>query len=329
MIVGLTYDLRDEYLREGFSEDETAEFDRQDTIEAIESTLQQLNYRTERIGNVRALITAVAEGRRWDMVFNIAEGMYGIGRESQVPAILDAFRIPYVFSDPVVLGVSLHKAFAKRILRDAGLPTPDFNVVENEDDIAKVFLKFPLFAKPLAEGTGKGVTQESRVQNRGQLETACRRLLRTYRQPVLVERFLPGREFTVGVIGTGKKARAIGTMEVILRPTAEKAVYSYTNKEHSEEFVDYHMIEDGALDRTARHLSVAAWRVLGCFDGGRVDLRADEHGALHLLEINPLAGLHPQHSDLPMLAAAAGMSYKELIGGIMNSARERYGIPPP
>ncbi len=329
MLVGLTYDLREEYLREGFSEDETAEFDRQDTIEAIESTLQQLNYRTERIGHVRALISAVAEGRRWEMVFNIAEGMYGIGRESQVPAVLDAFKIPYVFSDPVVLGVSLHKAFTKRILRDAGLPTPDFHVVENEGDIERVSLEFPLFAKPLAEGTGKGVTPESRIENRGQLETACRRLLQTYRQPVLVERFLPGREFTVGIIGTGQGARAIGTMEVVLRPTAEKAVYSYTNKEYCEEFVDYHMLEDATLDRTARQLSVAAWRALGCLDGGRVDLRADEHGALNLLEINPLAGLHPQHSDLPMLAAGAGMSYKELIGGIMNSARERYGIPPP
>lgn len=326
MLIGLTYDLRDEYLREGFSEDETAEFDRESTIAAIEGTLQQLGYQTERIGHVRALIKALAGGRRWDMVFNIAEGMYGVGRESQVPAVLDAFRIPYVFSDPVVLGVSLHKAFAKRILRDAGLPTPDFFVVERPQDVDKVHLAYPLFAKPLAEGTGKGVTPESRIEDRAQLERTCSRLLHVYRQPVLVEKFLPGREFTVGIVGTGKEAEAIGTLEVVLRPGAEQAVYSYVNKEFCEELVEYRLVKEPAIDREARELSLRAWRVLGCFDGGRVDLRADEHGQLHILELNPLAGLHPQHSDLPMLATAVGMSYKDLIGGIMNSARKRHGL---
>jgi D-alanine-D-alanine ligase len=329
MIVGLTYDLREDYLKEGYSEDETAEFDRPDTIGAIENSLRQLGYRTERIGHARQLAQQLLSGKRWDIVFNIAEGLYGLGRESLVPALLDAYRIPYVFSDPVALGISLHKAFAKQIWRDSGLPTPEFSLVRRVDDIREIDLPFPLFAKPVAEGTGKGVSAESRIENREQLERICRRLLEKYRQPVLVERFLPGREFTVGVLGTGEQAEAIGTLEIILKERAEKAVYSYTNKEYCEELVEYRLLGEPALDREAKELARRAWQALDCRDGGRVDLRADEKGRLQLLEVNPLAGLHPQHSDLPMIATAVGLKYTELIDRIMHSALERYGLQPP
>ena len=129
MTIGLTYDLRSEYLAEGFSEEETAEFDRDDTVTAIETTIRSLGYQTERIGHGRQLAAALAAGRRWDLVFNIAEGLYGLGREALIPALLDAYRIPYTFSDPCVMAVSLHKGFTKSVLRDAGLSTPDFALV--------------------------------------------------------------------------------------------------------------------------------------------------------------------------------------------------------
>jgi len=329
MIVGLTYDLREEYLKEGYSEDETAEFDRPDTIAAIENSLRELGYRPECIGHARQLAQQLLSGKRWDIVFNIAEGLYGLGRESLVPALLDAYRIPYVFSDPVVLGISLHKAFAKQIWRDSGLPTPEFCLVRRVDDVREINLPFPLFAKPVAEGTGKGVSAESRIENREQLLRVCGRLLEKYRQPVLVERFLPGREFTVGVLGTGEQSEAIGTLEIILKERAEKAVYSYTNKEYCEELVEYRLLSDPVLDSEAKDLARRAWQALDCRDGGRVDLRADEKGRLQLLEVNPLAGLHPQHSDLPMIATAVGLKYRELIDRIMRSALSRYGLQPP
>ncbi len=126
MRVGLTYDLRSEYLAQGYSEDETAEFDKEETIDAIEETLRAMGHATERIGNVRRLFGLLAEGRRWDLVFNIAEGLHGIGREAQVPAALEAFDIPYTFSDPLVMSLTLHKAMTKRVLRDAGVATSDF-----------------------------------------------------------------------------------------------------------------------------------------------------------------------------------------------------------
>lgn len=322
MIVGLTYDLRQEYLAMGYSEEEVAEFDSPATIEAIETTLQGLGYQTERIGHLRSLVQALAAGRRWDLVFNIAEGLTGFGREAQVPALLEAYGIPYTFSDPLVLSLSLHKGMTKRLVRDLGLPTPDFAEVESENDLKNVHLPYPLFAKPVAEGTGKGVTPASRIVDRVQLMEVTRHLLATYRQPVLIETYLPGREFTVGILGTGAQAWSLGVLEVRLREGAEANVYSLVNKEKCEDLVDYVLVDDQA-SRQAADVAVAVWRGLGCRDGGRVDLRADADGQPHFLEVNPLAGLHPSHSDLPILATAKGMAYSELLDHIMRSARQR------
>jgi len=321
-LVGMTYDLRNDYLREGYTEEETAEFDQPATIEAIEETLQSLGYRTDRIGHVRALARRLVAGERWDLVFNIAEGLRGFGRESQVPCLLDAYGIPYVFSDPLVLALTLHKAMAKRVVRDLGIPTPDFAVVHDVPDIAGVSLPYPLFVKPVSEGTGKGIDAKSIVRDTAELDRRCRFLLETFSQPVLVETYLPGREFTVGIVGTGRRARVIGVMEVLLRESAEKGVYSLQNKEYCEEHVDYRLVAGEEAERVSS-VALAAWRGLECRDGGRLDIRADASGAPHFLEVNPLAGLHPTHSDLPILATLAGVSYRELIGLIMASAEER------
>ncbi len=322
MLVGLTYDLRAEYLAEGFSEEETAEFDRPDTIEAIEGALRSLGYRTDRIGHVRALTARLAAGSRWDLVFNIAEGLRGVAREAQVPALLDAFEIPYTFSDPMVLALTLHKGMTKRVVRDLGLPTADFAVVEDEEGIGAVDLPFPLFCKPVAEGTGKGVDSASKVRDRAQLAEVCGRLLERYRQPVLVETFLPGREFTVGVVGTGSAARALGALEVRLRAGAEENAYSYVNKERCEELIDYVLVRDAEAE-AACALALASWRGLGCRDAGRVDVKSDAAGRPSFIEVNPLAGIHPLHSDLPILCNQMGIPYTDLIRWIVDSAKER------
>ncbi len=319
MKVGITYDLREDYLAQGFTEEETAEFDRPDTIDAIEGALKDLGYNTDRIGNLKSLASRLVSGDRWDVVFNIAEGLRGFGREAQVPALLEAYDIPYTFSDPLVLSLTLHKAMAKRVIRDIGVPTPDFFVVEKESDVEMVDLAFPLFAKPVAEGTGRGITRASKIGTRAELISVCRRLLEVYKQPVLVESFLPGREFTVGIIGTGDDAKAIGAMEVILRKGAEPDVYSYSNKERCEELVEYRLVSDN-LAKEAEKAALAAWRGLGCRDGGRVDLRVDTNGIPRVMEVNPLAGLHPEHSDLCIIAHQVGITYRSMIEAIMSSA---------
>jgi D-alanine-D-alanine ligase len=324
MRVGLTFDLRDHYLAAGYSAEDTAEFDNIETIEALAGALERLGLEVDRVGTVRQLAQRLVAGERWDLVFNIAEGLKGVGREAQVPALLDAYDIPYTFSDPLVMALALHKGMAKRVARDCGVPTAPFAVVESMADLATVDLPFPLFAKPIAEGTGKGVTPASRVVNRAALRKLCRQLLERYRQPVLIETFLPGREFTVGVIGTGAAAEPVAVMEVLLNGQAETGVYSYVNKEECESRVIYRLAEDEQA-KEAGVVALAAWRALGCRDGGRVDLRQDAGGRPLFLEVNPLAGLHPTHSDLPIMCTLAGIPYDALIGRIVESARRRCG----
>jgi D-alanine-D-alanine ligase len=325
MRIGITYDLRVEYLAAGFSEEETAEFDREDTIVAIWQALKDLGHETDRIGNVKNLTSRLVAGERWDMVFNIAEGMGGFGREAQVPALLDAHNIPYTFSDPLVLTLTLHKAMTKRVVRDLGIPTPDFCVIEKVSDLEKVDLPFPLFAKPVAEGTSKGITAASRITSQGTLVSTCVNLLLMYNQPVLVERFLPGREFTVGILGTGEDAAVLGVMEVILGEYAEPEVYSFHNKEKCEELVEYRLATDTKAAEVGE-IALAIWRGIGCRDAGRIDIRLDANGIPNFMEVNPLAGLHPQHSDLCIIAGMKGMPYRALIKAIMRSAVSRVHV---
>lgn len=319
--VGLTYDLRDDYLKEGYSHDETAEFDKEETIEGIEQALQKAGFHTVRIGHIRYLVQRLSAGERWDLVFNIAEGMYGLAREAQVPCLLDAYRIPYVFSDSSVLALALHKGLTKRVVRDAGIPTPEFAEIYAPDDVQSVHLPFPLFAKPVAEGTGKGITKSSRITTREQLRSVCLQLLETYHQPVLVERYLSGREFTVGLVGTGDTARVVGVMEITLDGSASE-IYSLYVKENYENFARYSVPEKEVQSACAK-IALDAWRILGCRDGGRIDLKMDENGIPNFLEVNPLAGLNYKHSDLPLLCKLNGIDFQSLIEMIMDSALKR------
>jgi D-alanine-D-alanine ligase len=322
MKIGFCYDLRDDYLKMGYSEDETAEFDRPGTIQAIESELEKMGFEVERIGNIMSLAEMLSRGCRWDIVFNICEGMFGTGREAQVPALLDAYKIPYVFSGPLVMAVTLDKALTKMIVKNAGISTPEYFVVHEPADIERIRIPFPLFAKPLAEGTGKGIDGSSVISDQRGLRETCLSLLHRYNQPVLVEEYLSGREFTTGIIGTGKDARCIGVIEVILKDNAEQKAYSYLNKEECEERVIYQPAPAGDAVQCA-DLALRAWTAVNCEDGGRVDIRYDSQGIPNFLEINPLAGLHPDHSDLPILAGLHGISYSELMKMIMDSALQK------
>ncbi len=325
MRIGMTYDLRDDYLAAGMNEEETAEFDKISTIEAIDNAIRTMGHETVRIGNVTSLVQHLARGESWDLVFNIAEGVYGFGREAQVPALLDAYRIPYVFSGPLVQAVTLHKGIAKHVVRDSGLPTPGFAVINSAKDIAGVDLPYPLFAKPVAEGTGKGISAASKITDKEMLQTTCENLLATFKQPVLVETFLPGREFTVGIVGNGAEARSIGVLEVVLLDNSEPDVYSYHNKAFFEDLVEYRVVDDAEAQK-AKEVALACYVALGCNDAGRVDLRSDGNGLPHFIEINSLAGLHPEISDLSIMAVRHGISYQQLISQIVCAAMSRLGI---
>ncbi len=322
MKIGLTYDLRSWYLDRGFSMEDTAEFDKDTTIKKIKKVLEDMGFETEDIGNLFQLIDALSSGRKWDMVFNIAEGLYGDGRESVIPAILDQYRIPYVFSGPTVLGVSLNKHLARLVVSSAGVPVSPGMIINTPGDLEQCDLQYPLFIKPVSEGTGKGISSRNIISNHDELCDVALYILKRFNQPALVEEYLPGREFTVGILGSGNEAKAIGGMEVICR---DDLPYSMEYKENYELMCSYKPLGPDYADE-AKDVALRAWKALGALDGGRVDVKADRNGKICFLEANPLAGLHPADSDLPMLARFAGIEYPELIESIVRSAMKRYNL---
>jgi D-alanine-D-alanine ligase len=241
-----------------------------------------------------------------------------------VPALCELFDQPYLFSDPLTSAAALDKAVAKRLVRDAGVPTPSFAVAERSPDALAGWSEFPAFVKPIAEGTGKGCEAASLVTSESELRAAIVRIIERYRQPALVERYLPGREFTVGIVGNGDDARVLGICEIVLRPNAEANVYSLQNKELCEELVTYVRADDGEA-RLAGARALQAYRALECRDAARIDFRSDGTGEPYFLEANPLAGLNPWHSDLPILAAQNGIEFVALIGMILDAGLARYG----
>jgi D-alanine-D-alanine ligase len=216
----------------------------------------------------------------------------------------------------------LHKATAKFVVARAGVPTPSFHLIEKESDIDAVNCNKPLFVKPVSEGTGKGITDRNLVSGHKEVGARIRELLADYRQAVLVEEYLPGREFTVGILGTGERARAIGALELIPNENAEANAYTYLNKEECETRVGY-VFAEGRPAEESCDVALRAWKALGCRDAGRVDVRADAEGKIQFIEVNPLAGLHPHHSDLPILCTKIGIAYEILIGTIVEEASYR------
>ena len=321
--IGVTYDLRADYLALGYTQEQTAEFDSEETIAAVCDALAGLGHTPSRIGGIRSLTEALAAGTRWDAVFNICEGLKGVSREAQVPALLDGFDIPYLFSDPLTLALTLDKGMCKRVVRDAGVPTADFAVIESGADIGRTALDYPLFLKPVAEGSGKGVNSRSRVDDAAQLADVAQALLAQFRQPVLVEEFLPGREFTVGITGSGDGATVLGVMEIVPGENYIGHGYGFENKEAWEDKLTIRPIDD-AEARIAGEVALQAWRVLRCRDGGRADIRLDRDGQPKFIEVNPLAGIRPGYSDLCFIADFAGLTYQQLIGKFLESFLARH-----
>jgi D-alanine-D-alanine ligase len=320
MTIGITYDLRDDYRKRGLSEEETAEFDPIETIEGIEGAIKAAGFIAERIGNVRSLMEKLLSGKRWDMVFNICEGLYGNGREAMVPSILDEYSIPYTFSDPLVLAVTLHKGITKTIVRNAGLKTADFTVIEDITSLSNIKMDYPLFVKPACEGAGKGIDKDSKVFDDVSLKVKCEDLFRKFKQPVIVEKYLPGKDFTVSIIGTGDKARVIDVTNLVITQKGDEDFFSYKNKDDLN--VEY--VSSGREDfEKCASLALKAWKVLGCRDGGRIDVRYDEHDEPNFIEVNPLAEINPEYSELTNACRHKGITYNEMIKMMLESAMER------
>ncbi len=306
MRIGLTYNLKPA----DASGDRFEEFDSIATIEALERALRAGAHEPVRLGWGAPFLDALAS-TPVDGVFNLAEGIGGRGRESQVPATLEMLGIPCSGSDAVALGITLDKPLAKLLAKASGIATAPWDVLHEVRDVA---LRYPLFAKPAAEGSSMGITSTSRCERPQELGAAVERLL-CY-GPVLIEEYLSGDEYTVGIVG----GEVIGVMQVVPRSKDEPFIYSIEVKRDYLDRVDYHFVDVPE----AAQLALAVWRAFGLRDVARVDVRRDRDGIVNFVEVNPLPGVHPITSDLVILARGFGWSYDRLIGGIIGAAEKRW-----
>jgi len=317
--------------------DEFAEWDSPATIAAIESALSRLGkvIRLEAKDDFPERLRAT----RPDIVFNIAEGFHGVNREAHVPAICEFFGIPYSGSDPFTLSLCLDKARTKETLTFHGIPTPKFAVVENIEDLDAVRkeLSLPLFVKPLHEGSSKGITDSNLCWDRKHLLRQTKVLLENYRQPVLIEEYLPGKEFTCAVLGNGDEATVLPIvgMNFETLPKGALPIYSFDAKfvwDRPENPLDIFQCPariTRELRASIERVTLDAYRVLGCRDWARIDVRLDAAGVPNVLEVNPLPGILPDPADnscLPKAARAAGINYEELIQNCLKYAAARQGV---
>jgi D-alanine-D-alanine ligase len=332
----------------GIPEDYWVDLDSESTIEAIADGLRQGGHRVTFLEGDVTLYDRLREVRP-DICFNICEGHFGDSREAQVPAILEMLRIPYTGSRVLTLALALDKPMTKRILSYHGLPTPPFQVFERADEPLDPTLTFPMFVKPSRQGTGMGITAQSIVHDEAELRAQLRSILEAYHEPALVERYISGRELTVGMVGNltppvawrvpededaprvQRGLRFLPPLEIDLGiyNEAEGGVYTHHAKVELADRLNYICPApiSAELTEELNWLAAATFRVTGCLDVARVDFRLDEaDGQPYILEVNPLPGLSPGISDLVIEAAAAGIGHAELVNMILDQAVARYGL---
>lgn len=336
--VALTYNLKKKVgTDEGMPEDFYAEFDDEETVSAIARAIENEGFRVTRIEADEEAFDKLIKLKP-DIVFNFSEGMYGNSRESQMPAILELLRIPYTGSGPLTFAISLNKGLAHQILNANGVPTPRFQIFKDAEDVAHTNIEFPLVVKPLAEGSGKGIRSNSLVKNRQSLRRQVAWVITTYTQPAIVEEFMPGREFTVGLIGNDEP-EVLPIVEITFDnlPAGSNPLYSYEAKwvwdvpERPLEIFKCPADISGELAEDIRRIALKAFKTLQCRDICRMDMRLDEKGEPHVLDVNPLPGMIPDpdaHSCLPDAAATAGYTYGQLVCSILGHALNRYNLSP-
>lgn len=328
MRVGITYNLKKDFShRENQPVDFLEEFDSEETIDAIRDVLEGDGHEVIKLGGDTGLIDRL---RRTpiDIVFNIAEGFGGRNREALIPALLEFLNIPYTGSDPLTLSLTLDKSMAKRVVMSEGITTPRFKKVERMEDLDGLDVPYPLFVKLCYEGSSKGVRLDSKILDRPSLKKKTRWLLESYHSPLLVEEFVDGPEFTVGIVGN-KDPTILGVMQVEIRGIPqEEAIYSMEVKREWEERVCYHCPPPVGekLLKKIEDVALRSYRVLECRDVSRVDIRMGKDETPYFLEINPLPGLSPIYGDLPIMARRMGWDYAQLVGTIFRHALKRYGF---
>jgi D-alanine-D-alanine ligase len=327
--IALTYNLKKN--DENKPADYFSECDSEETINAIVAALKVRGHNVEPIDVEYPKLVSYFRKNRVDMVFNIAEGIKGKFRESEVPAILDYLDIPYTGSNSFSLALALNKSLTKKILKAENIPTPDFQTFIRGDEELRPELKFPLIVKPNREGSAKGIDKTNVVRTRSELYEKIREVITVYRQEALVEEFIEGRELTVGILENGKVS-ILPVLEIDFSNCRNSGEYFYSWK--MKEFQGnaemgltpvFHCPAklSAETEKKVKEVALKTHRAVGCFDLSRTDIRLDKLNTPYVLEINPLPGLNPKDSNFPAMAYAAGMKYEDLIEAILLSASER------
>lgn len=316
-------------------DDRYAEWDSPETIDAVAAALST-HHTVTRIEADDMMFERFKECRP-DIVFNIAEGFYGISREAQVPAVLDMLNIPYTGSDTLALATCLDKARTKEILTYHGVPNAKFVVAHAPEDVRAHSLRFPLIVKPVGEGSSKGIFSSSFVRDDGELRAEVSRVLDEYSQSALIEEFLPGREFTVAMLGNGSTLQTLPIVEILYNGFPEDFVplYSYEAKwilDEKENPLDVFQCPariPRELEEQIVTIAKRTFNILRCRDWSRIDVRLDDKGIPSIIEINPLPGILPdprENSCYPKAARTAGLDYNSMLLAVLDAARKRYGI---
>ncbi len=328
MKIGLAYDLKDEVASTpNLPEDALEEYDSPETIEAITAVIESMGHSVIKLGGGREFLANILQSKV-DFVFNISEGQGNYkSREAQVPSALEMLGVPYSGSDPQCLTICLDKPLTKTLVATAGVRTPRWHLVADCKQLSNITTDVPLpaFVKPAYEGSSKGIRLGSRVETAEQAYEIAAGLLEKYQQPVMIEEFISGDEVTVGLLGNYPPA-VVGIMRVLPKQNNTHFIYSLEVKREYEQLVDYecpaHL--DTATLKEITDFSLTVFKLLGCRDFARLDFKLDPQGVPHFLEINPLAGLNPKSSDLPIMAYKLGWTYQSLVTAILNTALQRY-----
>ncbi|MFH1889046.1 MAG: ATP-grasp domain-containing protein [Candidatus Omnitrophota bacterium] len=325
--VGLTYDLKTDYeFKKDDPPDANAEFDHPSTIGVIASAIETCGFKVKKIGNVLNLLEKI-DKLGVDIVFNISEGLEGRNRESQVPILLEMAGIPFVGADAMTLSLTLDKIMAKKVFIAEGIPTPKFFELKTSDSLLNTnHFKFPLIVKPRFEGSSKGLTENSRVENKDDLKTQVEYIINTYKQPALIEEFISGQEFTVAVVGNDPpEAMPIVQIKIDGRLKLNDKFYTFARiRSDRLEYICPQRINKD-LAKKISDLALKTYNAVECRDFGRVDFRVDRGGNPFVLEINPLPSLST--GDVFMVVAKEiGISYAKMIGRILESALKRHNL---
>jgi len=326
LIVGIAYNLKKGIASD--VEDIEAEYDSYDTIVAIKEAFETVGIKVE-LMEANADFMEKLKSTYVDIIFNIAEGTFGRGREAQVPAILSFLGIPFSGSDETTLCLALDKALTKRYLSTYDIMTPAYQIIKTPEFKLDSTLQFPMLVKPDSEGSSKGISDLAIVDNEEQLYSIIGKNFKMYGQPMLVEEYVKGREFTVGILGNGSDMRVFEPLEICyLQKDRESTIYSYNVKKNYKKYIEYSCppLLDAETTEKLKDIAAKIYMALDCRDFSRIDFRLSEDGTIYFIEINPLPGLAPGYSDYPMLAEFCGMDYQNLIVNVLNSALKRYGM---